>query len=842
MKVNRYGEPLLLPIYDVVDSVITQLETSKQVLLHAPTGAGKSTGLPLAILNNARFSGRIIMLEPRRIAARSVAERLAEQLNEPVGMTVGYRMRSETKVSVSTRLEVVTEGILTRILQQDPELSGVSLVILDEFHERSLQADLALALLLDVQEGLRDDLRILVMSATLDNQRLSSLLPEAPIVVSEGRSYPVARSYHPLPAHLPFERSVASAVLRLLQQETGSLLLFLPGVAEIQRVLIQLEGKVGNGTLLCPLYGALSLSEQRMAIMPAPAGMRKVVLATNIAETSLTIEGIRLVVDSGLERTNRFEPKSGLTRLITQRISQASMIQRAGRAGRLEAGVCWHLFSQEQAERATEHSEPEILHSDLSNLLLSLLQWGCRDSSQLHWSDNPPQAALAVAQSLLTRLGALDDKQQLTARGWRMTESGCEPRLAAILCLAREWCSGKGSCAEKESAGEVLATAAKLVAILEEPPRWGAPDLIHCLTSNQSHWQQRAKQLFRNLVRSLADNTVTDPNSINLEYVPELLVQGFPDRIAKNRDNLGRFQFATGLGAVLEREEPLSGETWLVAPALQQGSKTPDARILLACPLNIEQIVRQYPALFTEQTAIEWDDNKGTLRAWKRLKCGRLTVKAQPLAKPSATELQEALLNWVRQEGLAALTWSQEASQLRIRLQRAAEWLPEIEWPAVDDDTLLDSLEQWLQPALEVERVQDLKGLRQVELSSALVTLLDWQQRQILDNELPTNYTVPTGSRINIEYFYDKPPVLSVRMQEMYGEQQNPVLAKGRIPVVVELLSPAHRPLQITQDLAAFWRGAYREVQKEMKGRYPKHLWPDDPANAAPTRRVKKYM
>uniref|UniRef100_UPI0018CD107E ATP-dependent helicase HrpB n=1 Tax=Xenorhabdus sp. NBAII XenSa04 TaxID=1429873 RepID=UPI0018CD107E len=842
MKVNCYGEPLLLPIYDVVDSVITQLETSKQVLLHAPTGAGKSTGLPLAILNNTRFSGRIIMLEPRRLAARSVAERLAEQLNEPVGMTVGYRMRSEAKVSASTRLEVVTEGILTRMLQQDPELSDVSLVILDEFHERSLQADLALALLLDVQEGLRDDLRILIMSATLDNQRLSSLLPEAPVVVSAGRSYPVVRSYHPLPAHLPFEQAVASSVLRLLQQETGSLLLFLPGAGEIQRVLAQLEGKVNNDTLLCPLYGALSLAEQRKAIAPAPAGMRKVVLATNIAETSLTIEGIRLVVDSGLERTSRFEPKSGLTRLITQRISQASMIQRAGRAGRLEAGVCWHLFSQEQAERATEHSEPEILHSDLSNLLLSLLQWGCRDSGQLHWLDNPPQAALAVAQSLLTRLGALDDKQQLTARGWRMTESGCEPRLAAILCLAREWCSDKGSCAEKESAGDALATAAKLVAILEEPPRWGQPDLVHCLTSNQSHWQQRAKQLFKSLVRSLADNTVAETNHINLEYVPELLVQGFPDRIAKNRDNFGRFQLAIGLGAVLEREESLSGETWLIAPALQQGSKTPDARILLACPLNIEQIIRQYPALFTEQTVIEWDDNKGTLRAWKRLKCGRLTVKAQPLAKPSATEWQEALLNWVRQEGLAALAWSQEASQLRIRLQRAAEWLPEIEWPAVDDDALLDSLEQWLQPALEMEHVQDLKRLRQIELSSALVTLLDWQQRQTLDNELPTNYTVPTGSRISIEYFYDKPPVLSVRMQEMYGEQQNPVLAKGRIPVVVELLSPAHRPLQITQDLAAFWRGAYREVQKEMKGRYPKHLWPDDPANTAPTRRVKKYI
>ncbi|MDC9593309.1 ATP-dependent helicase HrpB [Xenorhabdus sp. IM139775] len=828
----------LLPINDVVGSVIAELQTSKQVLLHAPTGAGKSTGLPLAILRQAPLAGRIIMLEPRRIAARSVAERLAEQLNEPVGMTVGYRMRAETKVSAATRLEVVTEGILTRMLQQDPELSGVSLVILDEFHERSLQADLALALLLDVQAGLRDDLRILVMSATLDNQRLSALLPDAPVIVSEGRSYPVTRSYHPLSPHQPSEQSVASAVLQLLQQETGSLLLFLPGVGEIQRVLSQLEGKVNDDTLLCPLYGALSLSEQRKAIAPPPAGMRKVVLATNIAETSLTIEGIRLVVDSGLERTSRFDPKNGLTRLITQRISQASMVQRAGRAGRLEAGICWHLFSQEQAERAREHSEPEILHSDLSGLLLSLLQWGCRDSRQLHWLDNPPQPALAVAASLLLRLGALGNHQQLTARGWKMAESGSEPRLAAILFAGKE-CSGQ---AQNRAA---LITAAKLVAILEEPPRRGQPDLLYWMTVNQRHWQQRANQLIRHFTdkrgnKSEAQRLADNPDHLRLDLVPELLVQGFPDRIAKNRDNLGRFQLANGLGGVLEREEPLSGEAWLVIPALQQGNGHPDARVLLACPLDIEQIIKQYPPLFTEQTAVEWDDSKGALRAWKRLQCERLIVKAQPLAKPSAAELQEALLNWIRQEGLSALNWSADALQLRIRLQRATEWLPELAWPAVDDAALLNSLEQWLLPALK--GVEDLKGLRQIELSSCLTELLDWQQRQILDNELPTNYTVPTGSRITIRYFNDKPPVLSVRMQEMYGEQRNPVLAKGRIPIVIELLSPAHRPLQITQDLAAFWRGTYREVQKEMKGRYPKHLWPDDPANTAPTRRVKKYI
>ncbi|WP_175485931.1 ATP-dependent helicase HrpB [Xenorhabdus japonica] len=836
-----------LPIHDVVESVIAELQTSKQVLLHAPTGAGKSTGLPLMILHQAQLAGRIIMLEPRRIAARSVAERLAEQLNEPVGMTVGYRMRSETKVSASTRLEVVTEGILTRMLQQDPELSDVSLVILDEFHERSLQADLALALLLDVQEGLRDDLRILVMSATLDNQRLSSLLPDAPVIVSEGRSYPVMRSYHPLSPHQPFEQSVASVVLRLLQQETGSLLLFLPGVGEIQRVLSQLEGKVNDDTLLCPLYGALSLSDQRKAIAPTPVGMRKVVLATNIAETSLTIEGIRLVVDSGLERSSRFEPKSGLTRLITQRISQASMVQRAGRAGRLETGICWHLFSQEQAERAREHSEPEILHSDLSSLLLSLLQWGCRDSTQLRWLDNPPKPALAVAESLLLRLGALDDNQQLTSRGWQMAESGSEPRLAAILCSGKER-------EEKEQSRAALVTAVKLVAILEEPPRRRQPDLLYWMMTNQRHWQQRTNQLIRNLADKFAANRQADKSkkqrvesnsennseNIRLDLVPELLVQGFPDRIAKNRDNLGRFQLANGLGVAMEREEPLSGEAWLVIPSFQQGNSHPDARVLLACPLDIEQTIKQHSLLFSENTAVEWDENKGSLRAWKRLQCGRLIVKAQPLAKPSESELQEALLNWVRQEGLSTLNWSQEALQLRTRLQRATEWLPEVEWPAVDDEALLNSLEKWLLPALV--GVEDLKGLRQIELSSCLMGLLDWQQRQILDNELPTNYTVPTGSRITLQYFSDKPPVLAVRMQEMYGEQQNPVLAKGRVPIVIELLSPAHRPLQITQDLAAFWQGTYREVQKEMKGRYPKHLWPDDPANTAPTRRVKKHM
>ncbi|WP_387463715.1 ATP-dependent helicase HrpB [Photorhabdus sp. RM323S] len=809
----------LLPVYEVVESVLSALKSSPQVLLHAPAGAGKSTGLPLEILKKADFSGRIIMLEPRRIAARSVANRLAVQLNENTGQTVGYRIRSETKVSTATRLEVVTEGILTRMLQQDPMLEGVSLVILDEFHERSLQADLALALLLDVQAGLRDDLRILIMSATLDNQRLSSLLPDAPVIISEGRSFPVTRNYHPLPTHQPFEQSVATVVLRLLQQEHGSVLLFLPGSGEIQRIFGLLKGKVSADTDLCPLYGALSLVEQQKAIEPSPFGRRKVVLATNIAETSLTIEGIRLVVDSGLERTTRFEPRNGLTRLITQRISQASMTQRAGRAGRLEAGICWHLFSQEQAERAAEHSDPEILNADLSSLWLSLLQWGCRDTSQLHWLDMPPVASLGVAKSLLLQLGAVSHHNQLTSRGRKMAESGSDPRLAAILC------------AGLEQGTDALATAAVLTAILEEPPRDGQPDITYWVEQRQTQWLRRAKQLARNM-----GETFGEPASGSAAM---LLVYGFPDRIAKNRDKHSRFQLANGLGAMIDYEEKLSGESWLVAPSLLQNSRDPDARILLACPLDIEQLVQQQPDLFSEQSVVEWDDNKGTLRAWKRLQCGSLVVKAQLLAKPSAEQLQQALLNWLRSAGLQALNWSPEAMQLCTRIQCAVKWLPEIQWPAVDNDSLMDSLDHWLMPFLV--GVCDLKGLKQIDLLPALESLLDWQQRQCLDNELPIYYTVPTGSRMAINYFSDKPPVLSVRMQEMYGEQQSPSLAKGRVALVLELLSPAQRPLQITQDLAAFWQGAYREVQKEMKGRYPKHLWPDDPANTAPTRRVKKY-
>ncbi|AWS98361.1 ATP-dependent helicase HrpB [Citrobacter cronae] len=805
-----------LPVAAVVPALLTALDASPQVLLTAPTGAGKSTWLPLRLLEHGGIKGRIILLEPRRLAARNVAQRLAELLNEKPGETVGYRMRAQSCVGPQTRLEVVTEGVLTRMIQRDPELTDVGLVILDEFHERSLQADLALALLLDVQQGLRDDLKLLIMSATLDNGRLQQLLPDAPMIISEGRTFPVERRYQPLAAHLRFDEAVAIATAELLRHESGSLLLFLPGVGEIQRVQEQLATRVGSDVVLCPLYGALTLAEQRQAILPAPQGQRKVVLATNIAETSLTIEDIRLVVDCAQERVARYDARTGLTRLITQRISQASMTQRAGRAGRLEPGICLHLLAKEQAERAASQGEPEILQSDLSGLLMELLQWGCTDPAQLNWLDTPPAINLQAAKQLLQMLGALAG-DRLSARGQKMAMLGNDPRLAAMLVSA--------------SNDTEAATAAKLTAILEEPPRGGCTDLAVAFSRNHPAWQQRSQQLLKRLnVRSgQPDSTLLSP----------LLAQAFADRIARRRGQEGRYQLANGMGAMLDADDASGRHEWLIAPLLLQGSASPDARILLALPLEIDVLMQTCPELLQQSDTIEWDETQGTLKALRRSRIGQLTVKVQPLAKPSEEELHQAMLNGIRDKGLSMLNWTPEAEQFRLRLHCAANWLPEYDWPAVDEDSLLATLETWLLP--HMSGVHSLRALKALNVGQALRGLLDWSMLQRLDSELPAHYTVPTGSRIAIRYHEDNPPALAVRMQEMFGEARTPTIAQGRVPLVLELLSPAQRPLQVTSDLSAFWQGSYREVQKEMKGRYPKHVWPDDPANTAPTRRTKKY-
>lgn len=806
-----------LPVAAVLPELLAALSDAPQVLLNAPTGAGKSTWLPLQILQHGSISGRIILLEPRRLAARNVAQRLAELLNETPGNTIGYRMRMETCVGQNTRLEVVTEGILTRMIQHDPELSGVGLVILDEFHERSLQADLALALLLDVQQGLREDLRLLIMSATLDNDRLQRLLPDAPTIASQGRVFPVERRYQSLPAQPRYEEAVAQVTAQLLRDEPGSLLLFLTGMGEILRVQEQLSSRVDDDVLLCPLYGALPLSEQRKAILPAPQGKRKVVLATNIAETSLTIEGIRLVVDSAQERVARFDPRSGLTRLMTQRISQASMTQRAGRAGRLEPGICLHLLTKEQAERAAAQSDAEILHSDLAGLLLDLQLWGCADPASLNWLDLPPDTHLAAARQLLTQLQALDGRR-LTSSGKKMAALGCDPRLAAMLITAQ--------------GADAQATAARLAAILEEPPRGGTTDLGAFFSRTQSHWQQRTQQLIKRLGGRGGE--------VDSALVPSLLACAFADRIARRRGAEGRYQLANGVGAVLDSDDPMNRHEWLVVPLLLQGNQSPDARILLAQPLDIGALIAACPHLLSQSDVVEWNEAQGTLKALRRSQIGQLTLRAQPLAKPSEAELHQAMLNGIREKGLGVLNLTPEAEQLRLRLHCAAQWLPEDEWPAVDEASLLASLESWLLP--QMTGVHSLRALKALDVSHALQQWLPWSLRQRLDSELPSHYTVPTGSRVALRYHEDNPPVLAVRMQEMFGEAATPAIARGRVTLVVELLSPAMRPLQITRDLSAFWQGAYREVQKEMKGRYPKHVWPDDPANTAPTRCTKKYQ
>ncbi|QPE16660.1 ATP-dependent helicase HrpB [Providencia rettgeri] len=815
----------MLPIFEVCEDILTALMASPQVLLHAPTGAGKSTVLPLEILKSGVINGRVIMLEPRRLAARSVAARLAQQLGEEVSHTIGLRMRSETKVSRHTRLEVVTEGVLTRLLQNDPMLEGVGLVILDEFHERNLQADLGLALLIDSQQALREDLRILLMSATLDNQGLSQLFPDAPVITSQGRTFPVIREYHPINPNKLFHKEVALAAWQLLQQEHGSLLLFLPGMGEIEKVRAELASMVSEDILLCPLYGALTLQAQQQAIQLAPEGMRKVVLATNIAETSLTIEGIRLVMDSGFERVGQFNPRTGLTKLIKQRISQASMAQRAGRAGRLETGVCWHLLSEEQAERAAQFSEAEIAQSDLSSLWLSLLQWGCYDAAQLNWLTLPPKPAISAAKNLLGKLGAIDAAGKLTPFGQQMAELGSSVRTAAMLCKAQQ-----------SQNQHVIQLAALLVAIIEEPPRQQDADLRYCIERPTEGWCKRASALCEQKVPS----TIGQRDALISEWLPTLLATGFPDYIAKSRDNQQRYQLASGLGATLGESDRLMGTPWLIVVSLWQPENTADARISLAYPVEIDRLQADCPSLFNKQETVEWDEQKGTLLAWKRLQCGQLVVKSERLSNPDKTEVRQALVYWLKQNGLQQLNWQEDALQLCVRCTLAKQYFPDVDLPDFDDTALLDSLGEWLEPYLD--GITNKQKLQQIDLASLLINRLDWQQQQWLESMFPKTYRAPSLHDVSIYYALDKPPVVAIRMQEMYGEKTNPTIAQGKIAVTISLLSPAMRPLQITQDLGAFWQGSYKEIQKEMKGRYPKHLWPDDPANTAPTRQTKKAM
>ncbi len=816
-----------LPIEAVMPQLLTAVKHQHQVILKAAPGAGKSTYFPLQLIQSQVVTGKVIMLEPRRLAARNIARYLAEQLGEQVGQRVGYRVRGETKVSASTQLEIVTEGVMTRMIQNDPELDGVDLLIFDEFHERSIHADTALALSLEVQEALRDDLKLVVMSATLDQEALQSLLPEACYIESEGRSFAVETRYAPLTANDHLPTVIAKNIESLMNKESGSLLAFLPGVAAIKQVQERLS-HLPDDVEVCPLYGQLSFTEQQKAISPAEKGKRKVVLATNIAETSLTIEGIRLVVDSGLERVARFDLKNGLTRLEQTRIAQSSAIQRAGRAGRIEEGICVRLYSESQLKQQPQVPQPEILHSDLASLVMELAFWGTTDIHELKWLDIPSAAALQQAKQLLFSLGLITEQGQLTAEGKQAHDLGVEPRAAAMLIKSQS------------HSDKMVNVALAAVALIEEPER-NVTNIAHSLHRwlSGSHPKQ---SLLLKRAQSLAHklDTTFSLREVDEDALPLVLSLAFPDRIAQQRANqFGRFALANGHGAECRPDDMLGGCEYLVAIDLMR-SHSNSSQIHLACELDVNILQTTFDSLFSTKEVVDWDEKKGRLVAEKQRKLGQLVIERASLPNPGKEKMTQALLTYVRRQGLSSLNWTPAAESLLERIRCAVDWLPEQAWPMFDEASLLDSLDEWLEPYMT--SVASVKDLSKINLVEALNARLGWPLNQHLDEWLPEHYQLPTGTKKRIRYQHGHEPVLSVRMQEVFGESTSPTVALGRKRLVLELLSPAQRPLQVTSDLAAFWNGSYKDVQKEMKGRYPKHVWPDDPANHVATTKTKRQL
>ncbi|EMF8836793.1 ATP-dependent helicase HrpB [Vibrio parahaemolyticus] len=816
-----------LPIEAVMPQLLTAVKHQHQVILKAAPGAGKSTYFPLQLIQNQVVTGKVIMLEPRRLAARNIARYLAEQLGEQVGQRVGYRVRGETKVSASTQLEIVTEGVMTRMIQNDPELDGVDLLIFDEFHERSIHADTALALSLEVQEALRDELKLVVMSATLDQEALQSLLPEACYIESEGRSFAVETRYAPLTANDHLPTVIAKNIESLMNKESGSLLAFLPGVAAIKQVQERLS-HLPDDVEVCPLYGQLSFTEQQKAISPAEKGKRKVVLATNIAETSLTIEGIRLVVDSGLERVARFDLKNGLTRLEQTRIAQSSAIQRAGRAGRIEEGICVRLYSESQLKQQPQVPQPEILHSDLVSLVMELAFWGATDIHELKWLDIPSAAALKQAKQLLFSLGLITEQGQLTAEGKLAHDLGVEPRAAAMLIKSQS------------HSDKMVNVALAAVALIEEPER-NVTNIAHSLHRWLSGSHPK-KSLLLKRAQSLAHklDTTFSLREVDEDVLPLVLSLAFPDRIAQQRTNqFGRFALANGHGAECRPDDMLGGCEYLVAIDLMR-SHSNSSQIHLACELDVNILQTTFDSLFSTEEVVDWDEKKGRLVAEKQRKLGQLVIERVSLPNPGKEKMTQALLTYVRRQGLSSLNWTPAAESLLERIRCAVDWLPEQAWPMFDEASLLDSLDEWLEPYMT--SVASVKDLSKINLVEALNARLGWPLNQHLDEWLPEHYQLPTGTKKRIRYQHGHEPVLSVRMQEVFGESTSPTVALGHKRLVLELLSPAQRPLQVTSDLAAFWNGSYKDVQKEMKGRYPKHVWPDDPANHVATTKTKRQL
>jgi ATP-dependent helicase HrpB len=812
-----------LPIDAVLDELARTLAGHNAAVLVAPPGAGKTTRVPLSLLYEPWAKNKkIIVLEPRRIAARASAERMAQTLGERVGETVGYRVRFGSKVSHATKIEIVTEGIFSRQILDDPELSGIAAVLFDEFHERSLDADLGLALARDAQTGLREDLRILVMSATLDGARVARLLGEAPVIASEGRAFPVETRYLGKKADAPLERQMADAVAMALRGNPGSVLAFLPGAAEIRRTQNFLGERVHDANIeIVPLFGALDASVQDRAIAPAPKGQRKVVLATSIAETSLTIEGVRIVVDSGMARVPRYEPDIGLTRLETVRASRAAVDQRRGRAGRTEPGVCYRLWDEPQTASLAAYTQPEILSADLSSLVLDLAQWGVSDPADLAFLDPPPAPALKEARSLLSELGALDADGRITAEGHSLRALALPPRLARMIVDSH-----------RAGAGQ---EAAEIAAVLTERGLGGdSVDLDVRLDQFRRDRSPRASSA-RSLAQRWAQQVASSETSQGEQELSTgiMLAYAFPDRVAKNRGN-GSFVLANGRGAAVEQTSALARAPYIAVAELM--GTAANGRILLAAPLAQEEIERHFADQIEGIEEVFFDRSAMALRVRRKRTLHAIALSEAPMALSPSAETARVFADGLIAAGLDKLPWSKSSKQWRDRVMflRKAEGES---WPDLSDAALAAQAEAWLVPALYDKAA--LKDFSAGDLSDALTTLLPWELRARLEREAPTHFEAPTGTMLAIDYEAEQGPTVTVRLQELFGLNTHPSIAKGAVPLVLELLSPAQRQVQVTRDLPGFWRGSYAAVRSDLRGRYPRHPWPEDPATAMPTRRVK---
>ena len=833
-----------LPIHAVLPDLLARLCDSRNVVLEAPPGAGKSTVVPLALLDQPWVQGRrIVLLEPRRLAARAVAARMAHTLGESLGETVGYRMRLDTRVGPRTRLEVITEGVLTRMLQDDASLDGVAAVLFDEFHERSLSADLGLALCLEAQATLTPELRLLVMSATLDGAGIARLLGDAPIVRAEGRLFDITQHYigrglpalpvpgEPLGRHLD---PIVASLRRVLSETEGDVLAFLPGTPEIRRVRAMLEdGPRDPGLIIHELYGELPLEVQEAALAPAPRGLRKLVLSTNVAETSLTIEGVRVVVDVGLVRRSVFDPGTGMSRLVTERVSRSSATQRAGRAGRVAAGVCYRLWGEGSQPTLAPFTPPEIVTADLAPLALELAVWGAREASDLQWLDQPPAAPLAQARALLRRLEAIDAEGRITPQGRDMSRIGLHPRLAHMVVRARR--AGQGE------------LAAQLAALLSERDLLRSqrdPDIRSRLEALRHGGDQldrgvlaRVRRIASQLASRGGERGRSDDNDAGA-----VLAWAFPDRIAQRRGPIdgpssGRYLLANGRGASLAQVSTLGSAAYLVAVDLDDADAS-EARIRLAAPLAREDLERVLATQIIEETQSGYDAREQAVvaRRVRRLDALVLAERSVPL---DAESIAAAMLGVLRDKGLAALAWDDTSRGLLARLRFVAA-LPrkEAAWPAFDDATLLADLPEWLGPYLD--GVARLSQLSRIPLRQALLSRLDHRQQRQLDELAPTHVGVPTGTQVRVDYEDDNAPCIEVRLQEVFGLADTPRIGGGTVPLTLKLLSPARRPVQITRDLGGFWGGSYAEVRKDMRGRYPRHYWPENPLDAEPTRGIRR--